>query len=203
MLGAIGEFFVPRSKSPWYRIRNGAMILGMMVLAAVVGYVALGWEWLDALYMVVITVGTIGFTDQPSSLSPAEKFLTIGVVILGVTVVAYIFAGFVQMITAGELQKALGQYRMSREIEQLEGHVIICGAGRTGRLLADELERGNRNLCHHRSANLSRSRQIMASTPWLSRAMPRKKKFCCVPECNGPRAWFRRCRTTRKMSLSH
>lgn len=114
-----------------------------MVLGAVVGYVALGWEWLDALYMVVITVGTIGFTDQPSTLSPAEKILTIGVVVLGVTVVAYIFAGFVQMITAGELQKALGQYRMSREIEQLENHVIICGAGRTGMLLADELERGH------------------------------------------------------------
>jgi voltage-gated potassium channel len=114
-----------------------------MILGAVVSYVALGWEWLDALYMVVITVGTIGFTDQPSTLSPAEKLLTIGVVILGVTVVAYIFAGFVQMITAGELQKALGLYRMNREIDQLENHVIICGAGRTGRMLAEELERGH------------------------------------------------------------
>lgn len=132
-----------RNKSPWHRVRNGAILLGLMILGAVVGYVALGWKWLDALYMVVITVGTIGFTDQPSPLSPAEKLLTIGVVVLGVTVVAYIFAGFVQMITAGELQKALGQYRMSREIEQLHGHIIICGAGRTGRLLADELERSD------------------------------------------------------------
>lgn len=136
-------FFAPRQKSPWHRVRNGALILGLMVLGAVTAYVALGWAWLDALYMVVITVGTIGFTDQPSALSPAEKCLTIGVVVLGVTVVAYIFAGFVQMITAGELQKALGQYRMSREIEQLQGHIIICGAGRTGRLLADELERSD------------------------------------------------------------
>jgi voltage-gated potassium channel len=45
------------------------------------------------------------------------------------------------MLTAGELQKALGRLRMNREIEKLSGHVIICGIGRVGELLAEELSR--------------------------------------------------------------
>src|SRR5689334_24881579 len=90
--------------------------------------------------MVVITVGTVGFGEK-SEATDAEKILTIIVILLGVTVVAYIFAGFVQMLTAGEIRKALGQRRMNREIESLSGHVILCGIGRVGELLAEELTR--------------------------------------------------------------
>jgi voltage-gated potassium channel len=118
------------------------LILALVILGSTYGFKYLRPErgWLDALYMVVITVGTVGFGEK-SDAPDAEKILTIIIILLGVTVVAYIFAGFVQMVTAGEIRKALGQRRMNREIENLNGHVIVCGIGRVGELLAEELTR--------------------------------------------------------------
>lgn len=127
-------------RSPWTRVRNGGILLALVVLGAVLGYVCLGRSWLDAVYIVVNTIGTVGFAEQ-STLPPGEKIFTIVVILLSVTVVAFIFGSFVQMITAGELHRALGHYRMTREIDKLSDHVIICGIGRVGELLAEELNR--------------------------------------------------------------
>ncbi|MDX1963138.1 MAG: potassium channel protein [Pirellulales bacterium] len=129
-------------KNPWRRLRNGAIALAVLLFFATVGYKLLRPDdsWLDCLYMVAITAGTVGYGEH-SDAPDAEKLFTIVVILTSVTAVAYIFGSFVQIVTAGELQRALGHMRMTRELQKLNGHVIICGGGRVGELLAEELAR--------------------------------------------------------------
>jgi voltage-gated potassium channel len=124
----------------WRRIRIGSIIFGIVVGTAVLGYCILGRDPLDALYMVVITISSIGFTER-SDLPPAEKAFTILVIIFGMTAAAYALGGVVQLMAEGEIARVLGLRRLTKEIERLSGHVILCGFGRIGHFVAEELHR--------------------------------------------------------------
>ncbi len=125
-------------RTPLDRIRRGAIVLLGVVAASTLAYRLLGWDWLDSLYMVILTIATVGFTER-SELSSPEQLVTIAVMLIGIGTAAYTLGGFLQMITAGELESALGQRRMKMDIEQLDKHTIICGYGRIGFLLAAQL----------------------------------------------------------------
>lgn len=122
------------------RIRRGAVILAIVLVASVVGYRLFGRTWIDSIYMVVITVATIGFGES-STLSPAEQLFTVLVILFGLAASAYTLGGFLQMLAQGEIERALGQRRMIREIAKLTNHVIVCGYGRMGQILCAELRR--------------------------------------------------------------
>ncbi len=122
------------------RIRRGAIVLAMVLVAAVCGYRWFGWSWLDALYMVVITMATVGYGEH-SQLPPPQQAFTIVVILVGISAAVYTFGGFIQMMTEGEIEKVVGTRRMAREIGNLKDHVIVCGFGRIGQILADELSR--------------------------------------------------------------
>jgi voltage-gated potassium channel len=125
-------------KTPLRRMRAGAVVLLVVVAAAVVGYRLAGRDWLDAIYMVVITVSTVGYGED-SRLSPAEQFLTMGVILLGISAAVFTLGGFFQMMMEGEIERALRGGRTTRAIERLNRHVVLCGFGRIGRILAAEL----------------------------------------------------------------
>ena len=124
----------------WRRIRIGSIIFGIVVGTAVLGYCLLGRSPLDALYMVIITISSIGFTER-SDLPPIEKGFTILVIVFGMTAAAYALGGFVQLMTEGEIARVLGLRRLTKEIERLSGHIIVCGFGRIGHFVAEELHR--------------------------------------------------------------
>lgn len=128
---------------PLRRIRRGAIFLALVLLLSIVGYRLMGRSWLDAAYMVVITVATVGYGEH-SDLSPAEQAFTIGVILFGISASVYTIGGLIQMMTQGEIEKVLGARRMTHEIRQLDRHVIVCGFGRMGQMLAHELHRGRR-----------------------------------------------------------
>jgi voltage-gated potassium channel len=124
------------------RLRIGLVILGIIFLVAVSGYVLAGWTLLDSIYMVVLTLSTVGLKEvHDLSHSPGLQAFTILVIVFGVTAAFYIVGGFVQMMAEGEINRALGLQRATREIERLSDHVILCGFGRTGETLAGELRR--------------------------------------------------------------
>lgn len=127
-------------RTPLERIRDGAILLTVVLSAATVGYRLAGWSWLDSIYMVVITVATVGY-GEIGPMTPGLRILTMAVIVFGMTAGAYTIGGIVQMITEGEIDRALGERRLGREVAKLHGHVIICGFGRMGRILADELHR--------------------------------------------------------------
>ncbi|MBW4481836.1 MAG: NAD-binding protein [Tildeniella torsiva UHER 1998/13D] len=127
--------------SSFRRIVTGVIFFTLTVVAAVIGYMVAGWNFLDAIYMVVITIFGVGYGEVQPLTSPPLKVFTIFVIIAGALSVAYIVSGFVQMITEGEIHRALNVKRMTKEIDSLEDHVIICGFGRIGQLVARKLKR--------------------------------------------------------------
>jgi len=127
-------------QTSFQRIATGVVIFTLTVVAAVTGYVIAGWTLLDAIYMVVITIFGVGYGEvQPLSSIPLKVF-TILVIIAGALSVAYTVSGFVQLITEGEIRKHLTTKRMNEDIQLLEDHVIICGFGRIGQMVARQLK---------------------------------------------------------------
>ena len=125
---------------PLKNMAAGLGVLFAIFLIAVLGYVAAGWPLLDAVYMVIITVFSVGYGEVRPIDSPELTIFTVTIIILGCSTVIYIMGAFVQLLTENQIQDAIGGKRMSKNIDQLSNHVIICGFGRVGRLIAAELE---------------------------------------------------------------
>lgn len=115
--------------------------LGAFFLVAVVSYKWLHeCSWLDAVYFFVITVSTVGYGEQ-SQFDSDEKIFTIAVILVGVISVGYTVGLIVQSMIEGQIDQALGARRMEQQIEKLSGHAIVCGYGRLGNTIAEELKR--------------------------------------------------------------
>lgn len=120
------------------RIIQGFTFLGFVFAASVFGYVLIGWSPSDAVYMVVITIFGVGY-GEVHPVAGGARWFTIGVVVLGCSSLIYILGGFFQLIAEGELNRYLGGRKMKRSIDELEGHVIVCGYGRIGRVMIRDL----------------------------------------------------------------
>jgi voltage-gated potassium channel len=121
------------------RVLVGIGFLGLTTIAAIIGYVVSGCNWLDSTYMVIITIFGVGF-GEICPVTPQLRIFTMVVIVAGCTSLGYIVSGFLQMITEGEIKRALGVRRMMREIDALQDHVIICGYGRIGQILAKRMQ---------------------------------------------------------------
>src|SRR5260370_41992865 len=99
-----------------------------------------GWSWFDGLYMVVITLTTIGY-GEVHPLSQTGKIFNIGLIIAGVALVTIAIGSLTQYLLEFELTKVLGRRKMGREIARLQNHYMICGAGRGGYRAARALAR--------------------------------------------------------------
>jgi voltage-gated potassium channel len=122
------------------RLRVGLLTLAIIFIVAVCGYHMTGRDLLDSIYMVVITLSGVGYGED-SQFGAGEKIFTIFVIVFGLTSGFYIIGGFVQMMAEGEINRAMGVRRVSREIEHLSGHVVVCGFGRVGSTLAEQLKK--------------------------------------------------------------
>ncbi|WP_017658725.1 potassium channel family protein [Baaleninema simplex] len=121
------------------RILTGAIFFLLTIAIAIFGYVLFGWELIDAIYMVIITIFGVGYGEVQPLETPAEKLFTIGVIVAGTSSAVYIVGGFVQMVTEGEINRAFESRRKTQGIERLERHSIVCGFGRMGEILAKKL----------------------------------------------------------------
>lgn len=125
--------------APERRLRLGLLCFGLVVLAGFVGYQVLeGFSPLDALYMTVITVSTVGFTEV-GDLDASGRLFTIGLIAAGVASVAFVVSSSAEFVLEGHLGRVIERRRMNRSIGHLDDHIIICGFGRVGRSLIDEL----------------------------------------------------------------
>jgi voltage-gated potassium channel len=123
----------------------GAVVLAAICIVSVVGYRLGGRGWLDSLYMVVITVSSVGYGEK-SSLSPGEQWLTMAVILFGISAAAFTLGGFLQMMVEGEVDRVLSSGRNTRAIDRLDAHVIICGFGRLGHMVAEQLRSRRQDL---------------------------------------------------------
>ena len=125
--------------SPLRNFFGGLLVFFIVGCLGVLAYMANGWSFADALYMVVITVYTVGFGEVRPIDTPLLRAITMGLVISGSTLIVFLTGALVQVITAHQFQQVLGNRRMQSDIKNLAGHVIICGFGRIGQMLAREL----------------------------------------------------------------
>jgi voltage-gated potassium channel len=120
------------------RIRTALAALTVVTMVGTVGYLALGFTFLEALYQTVTTVATVGFREvQP--LTAAGQIFTIILIVLGVGTVLYNLGVILEAVTEGHLREHLERRHMDRSISAMTGHVIICGNGRVGRSATEYL----------------------------------------------------------------
>lgn len=121
-----------------YRLRLAILlILGTLIIGAVGFHFIEDWPWFDGLYMTLITLTTIGYGEVHPLTLPGKIF-NAGLIVMAVLTGGFLVATFTQAMLEFELGRILGRRRMEREIAKLNGHYIICGAGRVGRTVAKE-----------------------------------------------------------------
>src|SRR3990172_4412080 len=121
------------------RLRVAALFLAAVVITGVMGYHFLeGYTWLEALYMTVITLTTVGF-QEVRPLTPTGRIFTIVLLVGGVGVVFYTAIAVAQNVVEGEFQQFFGRRRMEKKIGSLTDHYLVCGFGRIGEVVCREV----------------------------------------------------------------
>ena len=127
-------------------IRRMTSSVGAMASLAFVGavlYFLLGrgrWSFGECVYMAVITISTVGFGELSQMASvPGARAVTVGLIAGGLGVIAYFQANLTTLLLEGSIRQVLRRNRMRKEIIALRGHVVVAGAGSTGRHVIEEL----------------------------------------------------------------
>lgn len=113
--------------------------LGLLLLFGIVGYMLIeGWSILDSTYMTVITVATVGFSEV-NGLSPEGKIFTIFLIIFSFLSVAFVISNLTNSILGGEYNSYLREIKRYKSLKKMKNHVIVCGFGRVGKQVAEDL----------------------------------------------------------------
>lgn len=121
------------------------LLLALVLLLSVVsfgtiGYMIVeGWNFLDSLYMTVITLASVGFREV-HELSEKGVIFTIVLIVVGVSSVAYAMSAAARIILEGEFQQVFGRKRLEKRLRELNNHYIVCGYGRMGKIICRELK---------------------------------------------------------------
>jgi voltage-gated potassium channel len=116
------------------------LILSMILLAfGSMGYMIIeGWNFFDSLYMTVITLATVGYSEVHQVGVPGRIF-TLVLIFLGVGYFLYVVGNVIQFLVEGRIRAVLGRHKLDKQINRLKNHYIICGYGRIGRVLTNYL----------------------------------------------------------------
>jgi len=119
---------------------TGLLAMMVLTLAGIVGYMAVeGYSLIDAVYMTVITLSTVGFREvQP--LSTPGKILTIVLIMLGFGMVVTVASLWTRSLLSGELRIYFDSRRRQKMLDRMKDHYIVCGYGHFGQRVAEELE---------------------------------------------------------------
>ncbi|MDJ0715566.1 MAG: potassium channel protein [Prochloraceae cyanobacterium] len=121
----------------------GGLGLGGLSLLGTLWYKLVeGWSWLDAFYMTAITLSTVGY-GETYPLSATSRLFTIGLILAGLIVIAYIVNGLTEAFLEGYFQQRFKLRQERQLIESLRQHYILCGFGRMGRQVAMEFKAEN------------------------------------------------------------
>jgi voltage-gated potassium channel len=125
------------------RIKVATALLLLTVVTGTFAIHAMGggrWTWFQALFHVVITLSTVGYGELPGMESMAHaRALTMVLIVTGTGSVVYFASVVTALVVEGDLRDLFKRNRMRKAIDRLSGHVIVCGAGRTGSQVISEL----------------------------------------------------------------
>ena len=127
------------ARSPLRNLVMAVAFVVTVVAFATLAYMGAGWNFADAIYMVLLTVYTVGYGEVHPIATPYLHAVTIATMVFGCTGMILVTSVLVQALTASQIQQLLGSNRVKSDIEKLKGHVIVCGFGRMGVMLAKDL----------------------------------------------------------------
>ena len=149
-------------RDPFLRVRVGLLALTLVLLSGTVGYLGLGFGFLDSIYQSVTTVTTVGF-NSPHPLGVASKTFTIVLILVGVGTALYTFTAVLEVLIEGHMRDLVRRRKMERDIARMSGHVIVCGWGRVGREVAQFLSSARREV-----VVVDRDPERLAEVPYAS-----------------------------------
>ena len=121
------------------KINTAVMLLVVLLLIGIVGFkIMSNLSWIDAMYMTVITITTVGFGEvQP--LDDESKIFTVFLILTSVVIVGYAIKVITEYILSKNDVEEIKQKKMQKKIDNLKNHIIICGYGRNGKQAATKL----------------------------------------------------------------
>lgn len=125
-----------------FRLRFALVLLAFVVLALVggLGYVLLeDWSLKDGLYMAVITLTAVGY-GEVHPLTDTGRTFTIGLLVAGISWMGIWFAMITSFLVELDLRQVLRSRLRMKQLEKISDHVVVCGCGRTGMQVVEELE---------------------------------------------------------------
>lgn len=128
------------------KLQRALLLFFSVVIIGVLGFMFFsGNSFVDALYMTVITITTVGFGTL-HELNDTEKLFTVCLILMSVTTLGYVLSVLTEYIVSGELFERLKFNKVQKKIHQLEGHTIVCGYGRNGKQSVAKLKKFNKPL---------------------------------------------------------
>jgi voltage-gated potassium channel len=125
------------------RLVVALLVLVTLVAVGASGFWMLGhgrWRYDECLYMTVITLSTVGFGELSQMHEvPGARMLTIALIVSGVGALAYVQGNLTALLVEGVIGQVLRRNRMRKAIAKLERHVVVAGAGSTGKHVIEEL----------------------------------------------------------------
>jgi voltage-gated potassium channel len=173
--------------SPMQNLIRAMGFVAVVFVLATLGFVHAGWSFADAIYMVTLTIFSVGFGEVHPIDTPYLRVLAMGTIVLGCTGMIVFTGALVQVFAHFQIRRMLGVDRMNNEIEKLSGHAIICGFGRIGVQLAKEL---------------AQARQSFVVLDWYSPATRPTRPRCARSGSSARGCWRRCCPTTRRTCSS-
>jgi voltage-gated potassium channel len=115
------------------------IILTLIITLGSLGYIIIeGWDIMDALFMTVITLTTVGF-GVVHPMGKAGQLFTIGLIFIGGGFFIYVVGAIVQFMVEGRIRVIMGRRKLDRKMNHVKDHYIICGYGRIGKVLCHQL----------------------------------------------------------------
>ena len=121
------------------KVYTAVLLLVILLIVGVLGFKFMSdYSWVDAMYMTVITITTVGFGEvQP--LDDVSKIFTMFLILTSVIIVGYAITVITEYILSRNNIEELKQKKMQKKIDALSNHIIICGYGRNGKQAATKL----------------------------------------------------------------
>jgi voltage-gated potassium channel len=120
-------------------IRGIIFLILVLILGTVWFSTVEGFTLVEGLYMTVITISTVGFKEV-HELDTSGRIFVVLLIISGLTILTYTLGAVGRVIVEGTIERYVGRRKMLHEIEKMKNHYIICGHGRIGEILCDELQ---------------------------------------------------------------
>jgi len=115
------------------------IVITGVITYGTIGYMIIeGWNFIDSLFMTIITLTTVGY-GEIHEMDKAGRIFSIVLILSGVGAMFYALGVGARIVLEGEIREILGRKRLNKKIENLRNHYIVCGFGRMGSIICKEL----------------------------------------------------------------